>query len=64
LDLAAARELHTFNNRRDYKRFESLIKNLGVLLVAANGGDAKKLIDQYSGEEEEENESVDNPNEL
>lgn len=45
------------------KRFESLIRNLEIILVAVNGGDAKKLIEQYQrGEDASEIDPLDDDN--
>lgn len=70
IDLAAAKEVLRWENKRALKRLEALIKSLGVMGTGLLGGDVKALIDKLkadaAAEDDGENEidPDDNPNVL
>lgn len=54
IDLAAAKEVLRWENKRALKRLEALIKSLGVMFTGLLGGDAKALIEKIRAEAEAE----------
>jgi len=64
LDLAAAKEVLKFQNKRALARLDALIKSLAVMSTGLLGGDVKALIERIRAEaraEQEREESGEDP---
>ena len=52
-DLACSKRLLEFENNRDFKRLESLVKSFAVLYAGMLGGDAEKVAESFRNEAQE-----------